>query len=130
MSKWLWFLLSIVLITGSYFFFNPYKVQTYQCVNVDTKSSESLTMAKYLYGWLDVTFKNKIYMKNDCKKVTELTCNNTIENKALESIVYDESSNTLKHHWIEYESGKYVFDKTQVIKSNRTDNYTCELLSN
>ena len=130
MSKWLWILLSIVLITGSYFFFNPYKVQTYQCVNVETKSSESLTMAKYLYGWLDVTFKNKIYMKNDCNKVTELTCSNTIENKSLESIVYDESSNTLKHHWIEYESGKYVFDKTQVIKSNRTDNYTCELLSN
>ena len=130
MSKWLWILLSIVLITCSYFFFNPYKVQTYQCLNVETKSSESLTMAKYLYGWLDVTFKNKIYMKNDCKKVTELTCSNTIENKALESIVYDESSNTLKHHWIEYESGKYVFDKTQVIKSNRTDNYTCELLSN
>lgn len=130
MSKWLWILLSIVLITGSYFLFNPYKVQTYQCLNVETKSSESLTMAKYLYGWLDVTFKNKIYMKNDCKKVTELTCSNTIENKALESIVYDESSNTLKHHWIEYESGKYVFDKTQVIKSNRTDNYTCELLSN
>ena len=130
MSKWSWILLLIVLITGSYFFFNPYKVQTYQCLNVETKSSESLTMAKYLYGWLDVTFKNKIYMKNDCKKVTELTCSNTIENKALESIVYDESSNTLKHHWIEYESGKYVFDKTQVIKSNRTDNYTCELLSN
>ena len=130
MSKWLWILLSFVLITGSYFFFNSYKVDTYQCLNIDTKSSESLTMAKYLYGWLDVTFKNKIYMKNDCKKVTELTCSNTIENKALESIVYDESSNTLKHHWIEYESGKYVFDKTQVIKSNRTDNYTCELLSN
>ena len=130
MSKWLWILLSIVLITGSYFFFNPYKVQTYQCLNVETKSSESLTMAKYLYGSLDVTFKNKIYMKNDCKKVTELTCSNIIENKVLESIVYDESSNTLKHRWIEYESGKYVFDKTQVIKSNRTDNYTCELLSN
>ena len=130
MSKWLWILLSIVLITGSYFFFNPYKVQTYQCLNVETKSSESLTMAKYLYGWLDVTFKNKIYMKNDCKKVTELTCSNIIENKVLESIVYDESSNTLKHRWIEYESGKYVFDKTQVIKSNRKDNYTCELLSN
>ena len=129
MSKWLWILLSIVLITGSYFFFNPYKVQTYKCLNVETKSSESLTMAKYLYGWLDVTFKNKIYMKNDCKKRTELTCSNTIDNNALESIVYDESSNTLKHHWIEYESGKYVFDKTQVIKSNRTDNYTCELLS-
>ena len=129
MSKWLWILLSIVLITGSYFFFNPYKVQTYQCLNVETKSSESLTMAKYLYGWLDVTFKNKIYMKHDCKKGTELTCSNTIDNNALESIVYDESSNTLKHHWIEYESGKYVFDKTQVIKSNRTDNYTCELLS-
>ena len=87
-------------------------------------------MAKYLYGWLDVTFKNKIYMKNDCKKVTELTCSNTIDNNALESIVYEESSNILKHYWIEYESGKYVFDKTQVIKSNRTDNYTCELLSN
>ena len=130
MSKWLWILLSIVLITGSYFFFNPYKVGTFQCVNVETKSFESLTMAKYLYGWLDVTFKKKIYMRNDCKKGTELTCSNTIENKALESIVYDESSNTLKHHWIEYESGKYVFDKTQVIKSNRTDNYTCELLSN
>ena len=130
MSKWLWILLSIVLTTGSYFFFNPYKVQIYQCLNIDTKSSESLTMAKYLYGWLDVTFKNKIYMKNDCKKGTELTCSNTIDNNALESIVYDESSNTLKHHWIEYESGKYVFDKTQVIKSNRTDNYTCELLSN
>ena len=130
MSKWLWFLLSIVLITGSYFFFNPYKVGTFKCVNVETKSFESLTMAKYLYGWLDVTFKNKIYIRNDFKKGTELTCSNTIENKSLESIVYDESSNTLKHHWIEYESGKYVFDKTQVIKSNRTDNYTCELLSN
>ena len=63
------------------------------------------------------------------QKGTELTCSNTIENNALESIVYDESSNTLKHHWIEYESGKYVFDKTQVIKSNRADSYTCELLS-
>ena len=130
MSKWLWILLLIVLITGSYFFFNPYKVGTFQCVNVETKSFESLTMAKYLYGWLDVTFKNKIYMKNDCKKVTELTCSNTIDNNSLESIVYEESSNILKHYWIEYESGKYVFDKTQVIKSNRTDNYTCELLSN
>ena len=129
MSKWLWILLSIVLITGSYFFFNPYKVETYQCLNVDTKSSESLTIVRYLYGWLDVRFKNKIYMKNDCKKLAELTCSNIIENKALESIVYEEDSQILKHNWIEYESGKYVFDKTQVIKSNRTDNYTCELLS-
>ena len=129
MSKWLWILLSIVLITGSYFLFNPYKVQTYQCLNVETKSSESLTMAKYFYGRLDVTFKNKIYMKNDCKKLAELTCSNIIENKALESIVYEEDSQILKHNWIEYESGKYVFDKTQVIKSNRADSYTCELLS-
>lgn len=129
MSKWLWILLSIVLITGSYFLFNPYKVQTYQCLNVETKSSESLTMAEYFYGRLDVTFKNKIYMKNDCKKLAELTCSNIIENKSLESIVYEEDSQILKHNWIEYESGKYVFDKTQVIKSNRTDNYTCELLS-
>jgi hypothetical protein len=129
MSKWLWILLSIVLITGSYFLFNPYKVQTYQCLNVETKSSESLTMAKYFYGRLDVTFKNKIYMKNDCKKLAELTCSNIIENKSLESIVYEEDSQILKHNWIEYESGKYVFDKTQVIKSNRVDSYTCELLS-
>ena len=129
MSKWLWILLSIVLITGSYFLFNPYKVQTYQCLNVETKSSESLTMAKYFYGRLDVTFKNKIYMKNDCKKLAELTCSNIIENKSLESIVYEEDSQILKHNWIEYESGKYVFDKTQVIKSNRTDSYTCEPLS-
>ena len=129
MSKWFWILLSIVLITSSYFFFNPYKVETYQCLNVDTKSSESFTIAKYLYGWLDVKFKNKIYMKNDCKKLAELTCSNTIENKALESIVYEDDSKTLKHNWIEYESGKYVFDKTQVIKSNRADSYTCELLS-
>ena len=129
MSKWLWILLSIVLITGSYFLFNPYKVQTYQCLNVETKSSESLTMAEYFYGRLDVTFKNKIYMKNDCKKLAELTCSNIIENKALESIVYEEDSQILKHNWIEYESGKYVFDKTQVIKSNRADSYTCELLS-
>ena len=129
MSKWLWILLSIVLITGSYFLFNPYKVQTYQCLNVETKSSESLTMAKYFYGRLDVTFKNKIYMKNDCKKLAELTCSNIIENKSLESIVYEEDSQILKHNWIEYESGKYVFDKTQVIKSNRSDSYTCELLS-
>jgi len=129
MSKWLWILLLILLITGSYFLFNPYKVQTYQCLNVETKSSESLTMAKYFYGRLDVTFKNKIYMKNDCKKLAELTCSNIIENKALESIVYEEDSQILKHNWIEYESGKYVFDKTQVIKSNRADSYTCELLS-
>ena len=86
-------------------------------------------MAKYFYGRLDVTFKNKIYMKNDCKKLAELTCSNTIENKSLESIVYEEDSQILKHNWIEYESGKYVFDKTQVIKSNRADSYTCELLS-
>ena len=45
-------------------------------------------------------------MKNDCKKGTELTCSNTIDNNALESIVFDETSNTLNHHWIEYESGK------------------------
>ena len=89
-----------------------------------------LTTAKYLYGSIDVTFKNKIYLNNDCKKVTELICNNIIDNNTIESIVYDESSKILKHHWIEYESGKYVFDKTQVIKSNRTDNYSCELLSN
>ena len=129
MNKWLWILLSIVLIAGPYFFFNPYKVQIYQCLNVETKSSESLTMAKYFYGRLDVTFKNKIYMKNDCKKLAELTCSNIIENKSLESIVYEEDSQILKHNWIEYESGKYVFDKTQVIKSNRADSYTCELLS-
>jgi hypothetical protein len=104
-------------------------VETYQCLNVDTKSSESLTIVRYLYGWLDVRFKNKIYMKNDCKKLAELTCSNIIENKALESIVYEEDSQILKHNWIEYESGKYVFDKTQVIKSNRVDSYTCELLS-
>ena len=129
MSKWLWILLLILLITGSYFFFNPYKVYTYQCSNVEIKSSEKLTMAKYFYGRLDVTFKNKIYMKNDCKKLAELTCSNIIENKSLESIVYEEDSQILKHNWIEYESGKYVFDKTQVIKSNRADSYTCELLS-
>ena len=130
MSKWLWISVIIILITSSYFFSNPYKVNVIQCVNEEAKLSERLTIAKYFYGRLDVTFKNRIYLKNDCKKVTELTCSNTIDNNALESIVYEESSNILKHCWIEYESGKYVFDKTQVIKSNRTDNYTCELLSN
>jgi hypothetical protein len=128
MSKWL--LLTIVLVIGLYFLFNPYKVDTYECLKIKTKSAEMLTTAKYLYGSIDVTFKNKIYLNNDCKKVTELICNNIIDNNTIESIVYDESSKILKHHWIEYESGKYVFDKTQVIKSNRTDNYSCELLSN
>ena len=128
MSKWL--LLTIVLVIGLYFLLNHYKVDTYECFKIKTKSAEMLTTAKYLYGSIDVTFKNKIYLNNDCKKVTELICNNIIDNNTIESIVYDESSKILKHHWIEYESGKYVFDKTQVIKSNRTDNYSCELLSN
>ncbi len=129
MSKWFWIFVIIILITSSYFFFNPYKVNVLQCVNTKTKISERLTIAKYVFSRLDVTFKNKVYIKNDCKKVNELTCSKTIDNNTLESMVYEESSNILKHHWIEYESGKYVFDKTQVIKSNRTDNYTCEPLS-
>lgn len=130
MSKCLWIFVIIILITSSYFFSNPYKVNVIQCVDAETKLSETLTIAKYFYGRLDVTFKNRIYMKNDCKKVTELICSIKIGNNILESITYEDSSKTLKHFWLEYESGKYVFDKTRVIKSNRVDNYTCELLSN
>jgi hypothetical protein len=43
----------------------------------------------------------------------------------VELLVIDTQTGRLQHQWEEYESGRYVYDKTQVIKNMREDSYSC-----
>ena len=66
MSKWL--LLTIVLVIGLYFLLNPYKVDTYECFKIKTKSAEMLTTAKYLYGSIGKRYGSTSLTETTAKK--------------------------------------------------------------
>ncbi len=128
-SKWIWMVLVSLALLFLYLSSNPFKVDFYSCLASANNASKKLTIAHYINGERDVTFKNSFFSRNDCNTLSDITCTLDLKNNDAESIIFNTSLKSLKYQWLEYESGKYVFDKTQVISTNKIENYACELLS-
>lgn len=127
-SNWIWIAVISILLIFVYLSSNPFKVDFYSCLASANDTSKKLTVAHYIDGDRDVTFKNSFFSRNDCNTLSDITCSLDPKNNDPESIIFNTSLKSLKYQWVEYESGKYVFDKTQVISTNKIENYACELL--
>ncbi len=120
-------LLIIVLLASLYFIFNPFKVDTYRCYETNNHKPQNLKIVYYVSGRVDALFKNSFFTDDNCKKTDEIRCIQDIKQGDPEKIIFNLVSKELEYEWIEYESGKYVFDKTKVVTSNRKNIYSCEL---
>jgi hypothetical protein len=129
-------LLVLALIGGFYLTFNPYQVKSYDCQKLKANTKANLVVSYYAHpnispsfslNSVEVAFKNKIFSSEDCTHASNIVCASGVGSDKRESLDFSNVSKELKHGWVEYESGKYVFDKTQVIKSDREDKYICKL---
>ena len=113
-----------ILILLIYFVFNPFSVKKYQCTHDKLKSTKELVLAIYLPKQYEISFKGRIYTSEKCKKNDDVIfCSANFDGH--ESINFRLSRLELEHHWERYDSGEFVFDKTQIIKTKIQDFYTC-----
>tara|TARA_B110000971_G_C19596452_1_gene314165 strand:+ start:19 stop:420 length:402 start_codon:yes stop_codon:yes gene_type:complete len=122
-------LTALLVLVAGYLFFNPWNNARYLCTNTNSNTEAKLNIASYLLRGQEVTFKNRIFGLDECAAFSAITCKiNTDEDNA-ELLVIDIQTGLLQHRWEEFESGRYVYDKTQVIKNMREDSYSCEASS-
>ena len=113
-----------ILILLIYFAFNPYSIKKYQCTHEKLKSTKELVLAIYLPKQYEISFKGRIYTSERCKKNDDVIfCSADFDGQ--ESISFQLSMLGLEHYWERYDSGEFVFDKTQIIKTKIQDFYTC-----
>lgn len=121
--------LALGVIGAGYLFFNPWNNASYLCINTISNAKANLNIASYLLRGQEVTFKNRIFGLNECAALPAITCKISTDEDNVELLVIDTQTGQLQHQWEEYESGRYVYDKTQVIKNMREDSYSCEAFS-
>ena len=122
--------LTALLVFGAgYLFFNPWNNARYACINTNSNTETKLNIASYLWQGKEVTFKNRIFGLDECAVLSVITCKISTDEDNVELLVIDTQTGLLQHRWEEYESGRYVYDKTQVIKNMREDSYSCEAFS-
>jgi len=115
-------LLSMIIIIG-YFIKNPYKTLTYLCSDENSLLSFAFEASFFIPSKLVLKFKNKIYYPDQCSKNNNLFCEDDVMQ---ESIIFNIDDKLLEHHWERYDSGEFVYDQTQIIKTKMQDFYTCE----
>ena len=118
--------LALGVIGAGYLFFNPWNNASYLCINTISNTEANLNIASYLLRGQEVTFKNRIFGLDDCAALPAITCKMSTDEDNVELLVIDTQTGRLQHQWEEYESGRYVYDKTQVIKNMREDSYSCD----
>jgi|GEM_PF-969726 len=114
-----------LVLSAGYLFFNPWNNATYLCINTISNTEVKLNIASYLLRGQEVTFKNRIFGLDECAELSVITCEISTDEDNAELLVIDVSIGLLQHRWEEYESGRFVYDKTQVIKNMREDSYSC-----
>ena len=117
--------LALGVIGAGYLFFNPWNNASYLCINTISNTEANLNIASYLLRGQEVTFKNRIFGLDECAALPAITCKMSTDEDNVELLVIDTQTGRLQHQWEEYESGRYVYDKTQVIKNMREDSYSC-----
>ena len=121
--------LALGAVGAGYLFFNPWSNATYFCIDISSNTEARLNIASYLLRGQEVTFKNRIFGLDECTALPVITCKISTDEDNVELLVIDTQTGRLQHRWEEYESGRYVYDKTQVIKNMREDSYSCEASS-
>ena len=125
--------LSILLILSVVYYFlnNPYQTDKFSCTQNSENFSAKLIINKFLSNTLEVTFSNQIFDQRECiKKEGFIECNVNEEDRDPEKITLNLSTYQLIHQWLSYDSGKYIYDKTQVAKTEQLDSYQCLSLKN
>jgi hypothetical protein len=123
--------LSILLIplVVYYFLINPYQTDEFSCIQNSENLSAKLFINKFLLNTLEVTFSNQIFDQKECiKKEDIIECNVIEGDRDPEKIILNLSTHQLIHQWLSYDSGKYIYDKTQVAKTEQLDSYRCQYL--
>ena len=124
-SKKLAFALIILfLIIIYYLTFNPYRTEQYLCKHVNRNMSVPISISFYLPKKLEVHFKGKFFTADECNDQDSIHC--VSEKNNFESIDYRSDTGELEHLWERYDSGEFVFDKTQIIKTKMQDFYRCD----
>jgi len=124
-SKKLAFALIILfLIIIYYLTFNPYRTEQYLCKHVNQNMSVPFSIAFYFPKKLEAHFKGKFFTADECNDQDSIQC--VSEKNNIESIEYRSNTGELEHHWERYDSGEFVFDKTEIIKTKMQDFYQCD----
>ena len=119
----------LVLLSTYYFINNPYKTSKFSCEDTN-KLNASLTIDQYLVHNNELTFKNIIFNKDECKNNNNIIeCVITDSRRDNEKVIFDLQNNLLIHHWLSYDSGQFIYDKTQTRKTKREDRYQCDPVS-
>ena len=120
--------LSILLIplVVYYFLINPYQTDKFSCIQNSENLSVKLIINKFLLNTLEVTFSNQIFDQTECiKNEGFIECNVIEKDRDPEKITLNLFTYQLVHQWLSYDSGKYIYDKTQVAKTEQLNSYSC-----
>ena len=117
---------SLITLIIYYFLINPYQVGKFNCSNNGGRSAAKLYIYTFLPNTTEVTFSNQIFDHSECtKKNGIIECIVDDVNKDPEKITFNLFTYQLLHQWLSYDSGKYIYDKTQVAKTEQLDSYGC-----
>jgi len=109
-----------------YFLINPYQTDKFSCIQNSENLLAKLIINKFLPNTLEVTFSNQIFDQRECKKIGSIIeCSVNDPDRDVEKITFSLSTYQLFHQWLSYDSGKYIYDKTQVAKTEQLDSYGC-----
>jgi len=117
---------SLILFVIYYFFINPYQIDKFKCSHNGGSPATKLHIHKFLPNTFEVTFSNQIFDQRECKKIgTIIECSVDDPDRDVEKTTFNLSTYQLFHQWLSYDSGKYIYDKTQVAKTEQLDSYEC-----
>jgi len=117
---------SLFLFVIYYFVINPYQIDKFKCSHNGEIPATKLHINKFLPNRVEVTFSNQIFDQRECKKIGSIIeCSVNDPDRDVEKITFNLSTYQLFHQWLSYDSGKYIYDKTQVAKTEQLDSYRC-----
>ena len=115
-------------IIKPYFLINPYQTNKFMCNLIDGGPSTKLIVYRFLLGKAEVTFSNQMFDEGECsRKLSTIECIINEIDRDAEKITFNLSTYQLFHQWLSYDSGKFIYDKTQVAKTEQLDSYQCML---
>jgi hypothetical protein len=118
----------LILLVSYYFLINPYQTNKFMCNLIDGGPSTKLIVYRFLLGKAEVTFSNQMFDEGECsRKLSTIECIINEIDRDAEKITFNLSTYQLFHQWLSYDSGKFIYDKTQVAKTEQLDSYQCML---
>tara|TARA_B100000780_G_C21091533_1_gene439926 strand:+ start:769 stop:1104 length:336 start_codon:yes stop_codon:yes gene_type:complete len=105
---------------------NPYNINKFKCSYDDRSPAVKLYIYSFILNAVEVTFSNQIFNRKECiLKASIIECNVNDADRDPEKVTLNLSTYQLLHQWLSYDSGKYIYDKTQVAKTLQLDSYRC-----